>query len=125
MIHLLPAHTSGVDDDAKAVGRPLLARQARRHGEELTQHSLVARVAIGQRIDMFLGDDHEVHRGERMDAMEGENGRVLVDFPARDLSPPDLADDATWRVHRYVRSAFARPVASRATFSPITESPPR
>src|SRR6266853_1680637 len=125
MIHLLPAHTSGVDDDEKAVGRPLLARQARRHGEELAQHSLVARVAIGQRIDMFLGDDHEMHRGERMDVMEGENVGVLVDFPAGDLSPDDLAEDASLRVHRYFRSAFARRLSARAAFSSIPEMPSR
>src|SRR5467141_847624 len=46
MIHLLPAHTSGVYDDAKPVGRPLLARQTRRHGEDLAQYRLVAHVAI-------------------------------------------------------------------------------
>src|SRR5712671_6809815 len=125
MIHLLPAHTSGVDDDAKAVGRPLLARQARRHGEELAQHSLVARVAIRQRIDMFLGDDHEMHRGERMDVMKGENIGVLVDFSAGDLSPDDLAEDASLRVHRYFRSAFARRLSARAAFSSIPEMPSR
>src|SRR5713101_123192 len=108
MIHLLPAHTSGVDDDAKAVGRPLLARQARRHGEELAQHSLVARVAIGQRIDMFRRDDHEMHRGERMDVVERANIGVFVDFPAGDFCPDDLAEDAVFRVHPYFRSSFVR-----------------
>src|SRR5258708_24634086 len=125
MMHLLPAHTSGVDDDAKAVGRPLLARQARRHGEELAQHSLVARVAIRQRIDMFLGDDHEMHRGERMDVVESENIGVLVDFSAGNFSPDDLAEDAVFRVPPYCRSTFGRRLSARAAFSSIAEMPSR
>src|SRR6266853_425183 len=125
MIHLLPAHTSGVYDDAKTVGRPLLACQARRHGEDLAQHGLVAHVAIRERIDVFLGDDHEVNRGERMDVMEGENIGVLVHFPAGDFSPDDLAEDAVFRVHPYFRSTFARCLSARAAFSSMPEMPSR
>src|SRR5258708_5585128 len=125
MIHLLPAHTSGVDDDAKAVGRPLLARQARRHGKELAQHCLVARVAIRQRIDLLLGAYHEMHLGQRMDVMEAENFGVLVDFPAGDFSAADLAQDASLRVHPYFRSTFARRLSARAACSSIPEMPSR
>src|SRR5436309_7128126 len=108
MIHLLPAHTSGVDDDAKTVGRSLLARQARRNGEDLAQYRLVAQLAIRERINVLLRDDHEMYRGERMDVMEGENLGVVVDFPAGDFSPDDLAEDAVFLAHPYFRSSFAR-----------------
>src|SRR6267378_6482438 len=64
MIHLLPAHTSGVDDEAKTVRRALFPREARRRGEDLAQQRLVAHVAVGERRDVPLGDDHEVNRGE-------------------------------------------------------------
>src|SRR6266571_5241986 len=121
MIHLLPAHSSGVYDDAKPVGRPLLARQARRHGEDLAQYRLVAHVAIRERVDVFLGDDHEVNRSERMDVMEGENVGVLVHFLAGDFSPDDLAEDAVFRIHSYFRSAFARRLSARAAFSSTPE----
>src|SRR5213592_779483 len=125
MIHLLPTHTSGVDDDAKTVGRPLLARQARRHGEDLAQYRLVVQLAIRERINVFLRDDHEMHRGERMDVMEGENLGVLVDFSTGDFSPDDPAEDAVFRVHPYFRSTFARRLSARAAFSSIPEIPSR
>src|SRR5439155_4440024 len=125
MIHLLPTHPSGVDDDAKTVGRPLLARQARRRGENLAQYRLVAQLAIRERVNVFLRDDHEMHRGERMDVMEGENLGVLVDFSTGDFSPDDLAEDAVFRVHPYFRSTFVRRLSARAAFSSIPEMPSR
>src|SRR6266850_5818790 len=125
MIHLLPADTSRVDDDAKTVGRPLFASQARRHTEDLAQQRLVARLAIRERIDVFLGDDHEMHGSKRMDVMEGENVGILVDFPAEDFSPDDLAEDAAFRIHPYFRSAFVRRLSARAAFSSIPEMPSR
>src|SRR5882762_961665 len=125
MIHLLPANTSGVDDDAKALGRALLARQARRHGEDLAKYRLVVQLAMRQRFNVFLRDDHEMHRGERMDVMEGENIGVLVDFSAGDLSPDDLAEDAAFRAHPYFRSTFERRLSARAAFSSIPEMPSR
>src|SRR6267142_3936205 len=99
MIHLLPTHTSCVDDDAKAVGRALLARQARDRGQDSAQDRLMAHVAVGERSDVLLGDDHEMHRGERMDVVERENIRVLVDLSAGDLAADDLAEQTIRRIH--------------------------
>src|SRR5258708_14297263 len=123
MTTLLRAERSGVDDDAKTVGRPLLARQARRHGEDLAEYRLVAQLAIRERINVFLRDDHEMHRGERMDVVQDENIGVLVDFSAGDFPPDDLAEDAVFRVHPYFRSTFARRLSARAAFSSIPEMP--
>src|SRR5437867_12546791 len=108
MIDLLPADTAGVDDDANAFGRSVIARQARRNGEELVQYRLVDQRASRERINVLLRGDHEMYRGERMDVMEGENLGVFVDFPAGDFSPDDLAEDAVFLAHPYFRSSFAR-----------------
>src|SRR6266568_4268206 len=125
MIHLLSADTSGVDDRAETVGRPLLARQARRHGEDLAEERLLAHAAVRERIDVLLGDDHEMHRGKRVDVVEGEDVGVLVDFLAGDLAPHDLAEDASFRIHLYFRSASVRRPSARAAFSSIPEMPSR
>src|SRR5690348_16391069 len=124
MIHLLPAHTSRVDDQAKTVRRALLAREAGRRYEDLAQQRLVAGVAVGERRDVLLGDDHEVHRGDRMDVVEREEVRVLVDFAARDLAPDDLAEHAARSV-RHLRSALTRRLSARAAFSSIPDMPSR
>src|SRR5712691_202076 len=125
MLHRLPADTSGVDDRAETVGRPLLARQARRRGEDLAEERLLAHAAVGERIDVLFGDDHEMHRGKRVDVVEGEDVGVLVDFLAGDLAPHDLAEDASFRIHLYFRSASARRPSARAAFSSIPEMPSR
>src|SRR5215831_17695710 len=94
MIHLLPPHTPRVDDDAKTVGRALLASQPRRLGEDLAEDRLMALVALRKRRDVLLGDDHEMHRGERMDVVERQHVRVLVDLSAGNLAAYDLAEKA-------------------------------
>src|SRR6266404_4601815 len=90
MIHLLPAHTPRVDDEAKAVGGALLARQARRRGDEL-----------------------EMHRSDRVDVVEREDVRVLVDFAAGNFAAHDLAEQAIRRGHLLALRFGAAPFLAR------------
>src|SRR5690606_1677195 len=43
MIHLLPAHSSGVDDSSEPIGRALFPRKSAGHGHHAPHHRLVLR----------------------------------------------------------------------------------
>ena len=104
MIHLLPPHPPGVDDGAEAVRGTLLARQAAGEGQHAAQRRLVAGLAFVERGHMRLGDHEEVHRGDRVDVVEGEDVLVLVDLLRGDLAAHDLAEDAVR--HLILRPGF-------------------
>src|SRR5688572_855179 len=127
MIHVLPADPAGVHDGAEAVRGPLLAREPPGEREHVPQHRGIGLAALGERVDVALGDDHEVHRRLRVDVVEGEHLGVLVDLAARDLAFDDLAEDAV--AHHsfpFEREAFSsspeRP--SRRSSSASTSSTP-
>src|ERR1700682_203534 len=94
MIHVLSSHPTGVDDGPEAVGRALLAGERAGLRHHLAEHLGVLDAHVRQRIHVLLGDDHEVHRRERIDVVEGEHVVVLVHLAAGDLAGHDLAEDA-------------------------------
>src|SRR2546423_1627314 len=118
MIHVLTPDPAGVDDRAEAVGRALLAREPRGTREDAPQHVRVGVGRRGERIDVLLGDDHEVHRRHRIDVVEGEHLLVLVHLAARDLARDDLAEDA-------IGFAHGSCPLSREAFSSRPERPSR
>src|SRR3989339_156087 len=49
---------------------------------------------IGDRRDMFLGNDQDVNRGLRIDVIEGKDLVIFIDLAAWDLFGRDLAKKA-------------------------------
>ncbi len=94
MIHVLPADPPGVHDGAEASGEPCSRARRPAMREHPAQHRAHGVRRLGERVDMLLGDDHEVHRRQRVDVVEGEHVVVLVHLAAGNLALHDLAEDA-------------------------------
>src|SRR5262249_8764316 len=81
MLHLLPAHSSGIDDQAKPVLSTLFARQFRSEHHGPAEQVEMILLHFHHRRDVSLGDDEKMNGRQRMNIMEGEDLRVLVHLP--------------------------------------------
>src|SRR2546421_9367524 len=82
MIHVLTPHPAGVDDGAEAVRGALLAGETPGAREHFSEDGGVCVGHVGERVDVPFRDDHEVHRRDRIDVVEGEHVVVLVHLAA-------------------------------------------
>src|SRR5258707_11746464 len=71
MIHVLSADPAGVDDGSEPFGTALFACEPPRLGEHPPEDSGVALLDGRERINVLLGNDHEVHRRRWIDVVEG------------------------------------------------------
>src|SRR6266536_1458074 len=94
MHYFLPADVAGVDDRPVTVGRSLLARQGPRQREQPPEHTGVIRGHLGERVDVPLRYQHEMHRRLGTDVLEAEDLRVLVHLGRRYFAARDLAENA-------------------------------
>ena len=92
----------------------------------------VVRRRVGERGDVPLRDDHEMHRRLRLDVVEREHVVVLVHLLRRDLAAHDLAENAVVHVSSCDRaSALCRRAAqaffvdARDAFAPLRARPAR
>lgn len=79
VVHGLAAVGAGVDDDAVALVEAFVAGDSRRGREKMAQQWGVARLGMRGGLDVFAGDDQEVHRRLRVDIGEGVALLVLED----------------------------------------------
>ena len=92
VLHLLVPVVAAIRDHAIAGGRD--ARHARDHADGAHERGLLG--VAGLLVEVVPGHvgaarDHEdVDRRLRLDVVEGEDMRVLVDLPARDLPAQDV-----------------------------------
>src|SRR6185437_3718301 len=92
--HILAPDVAGVDDRAKTVAGTLLARELPREGKDPAERLGVVRRRLVEGRHVALGHHQEMHRRPRRDVVERDDVVILVNLPARDLAPNDLAEDA-------------------------------
>jgi hypothetical protein len=105
MIHLLPRHSSGVDNGAKASLAALIPGKAGAHRQEPPQHRLVLRPNLGQGFNVDLGNHQKMHGRRRMEIVEGQHLVVLVQLADGNFSPSDTAENAV--AHRQTAGSGA------------------
>src|SRR3990172_2777651 len=121
MIHLLMPDAPGVDDDAKAVRRPLPARQFPRQRQHLAERPLLRHSGLVERRYMLLGNHQDMDRGLRPEVVKSEYIVVFVDFARGDFAARDAAKNAA---RSFALSAHAAPslrLRLRAAFSSMPE----
>ncbi|MNT56498.1 hypothetical protein D3C72_1938010 [compost metagenome] len=94
VVDFLAAVRPGIDHRPEAVAAACRARQFRHLQHHSSKHLPFAGAAIGQRVDMRLGNDQQVYRGLGMDIVEGHHVVVFVHLARRYLAGHDLAEDA-------------------------------
>lgn len=93
-----------------AVGHAKLPCDPAGDRHEVAEEGLVFRPGVVEGGDVLFGDQHDMHRGRRVNVAEGQTGGVVMDGVSRDLPVADLAEDAF--VHGD-HSRAARPGLSR------------
>ena len=121
MIHLLLPDPPAVDDCPETVRGTRLAGQAARHGQHLPEGGVVLHPGLIQSRHVRLGDDQEVHRGDRADVMKSEDLFILVQLAGRNRPRDDLAEKAVFHEHH----SPSRSASFRAAFSSMPEIPSR
>jgi hypothetical protein len=94
MHDFLTATPARIDDGPKTIIQTLLLGQHGRQQQDTPQQLFMPWVGIRQRNDMFLGHDHEMHRGHRVDVMKDNQVIILIHLAAGDIPRGDLAEDA-------------------------------
>lgn len=109
MIHGLAAVFAGVDDDAIAFAKALVAGDCGGCREEVAEQIAIRGAGIVERGKVFAGNDENVDGRLRVEIGEGVTELVLVDGGGRDGTIGDLAEEAGHGV-----TSLARPVYNRA-----------
>jgi hypothetical protein len=90
---------SGIDDDAKAgFSDTMLARQARRDTEDLSDERVVVGFDIENARDMFARNNENMHWRPGSDVLEGNHGIVAIDDACLSPSLYNAAKQAV--IHR-------------------------
>ena len=92
MIHRLSAIGPGIDDYSIAVIQMQRPRQLRRHRHQMSQQRRMLRQRIRQRSDVLLRNYKQVNRRLRMDVVEGNRQRIVMNTLRRNLTGNDLAE---------------------------------
>ncbi|OHE62092.1 MAG: hypothetical protein A2Z99_10710 [Treponema sp. GWB1_62_6] len=100
MIHGLASVRAAVRHEAGALfGTAKIAGQLLRAEGKTPDQAFVIVGGVHEAGDMPLRNDEEVDRRTRGDVVEGENLVVLINLPARNLSPRDSAEQAVGLFH--------------------------
>ena len=86
MIHLLPTHSSGVDDRPEAVSRALLPRDPAGEREQAAEQRRLGKLGVVQRGNVQFRDEQHVNGGNRADVVEAQDLVVFVRPSRRDLA---------------------------------------
>src|SRR5262249_60903005 len=103
----LPADPAGVGDEAEAVGGGVFPREPPRQREQPPERAGVLGAGGGERIDVLLRYQHEMHRRLRANVVKRQNLRVLVKLLRGHFSAHDLAEDALIHDRKYGTTASA------------------
>jgi len=90
----LAAVGAGVDDHAIAVDEPFRTSNFSGSGKQVAEERSVTGIAVGERGDVFSGNDEEMSGRLRIDVEEGDAAVVLVNELGGDGSGDDLAEEA-------------------------------
>src|SRR5450755_1609805 len=94
MHHVLPADATGIDDGTEPFRRALLARELSGKRQHTPENARILGARFGQRSDVLLRHQHEMHRRQRSNVVKPEDLVVLVDFLRRHLAAHNLAEYA-------------------------------
>src|SRR5574340_641119 len=121
MRHFLPAALAGVDHGTEAVFQTLIARQFGSHHQHLAEQGGMAIPGLGQRSQMQLRDQHEMHRRDRVDVVERQQLVVLIHLAAGNLAAHYFAENAVAHAQSFFRLSFSampdRPSRRASSFS--------
>src|SRR5450759_80513 len=91
MKHFLPAALAGVDHSTKTIVQSLFFCQLGCQQQHIAEQGGMGIFGLHQRSQMKLGDQHEVHRRDRMDVMKGEQLIVFIHLATRNFTACDFA----------------------------------
>src|SRR5450759_3017251 len=107
MKHFLPAALAGVDHSTKTIVQSLFFCQLGCQQQHLAEQGGMGIFGLHQRSQMKLGDQHEVHRCDRVDVMKGEQLIVFIHLAARNFTVCNFTKQTVAHAQSFLRLTFS------------------